>query len=374
MKDIKELIFAAVEENAVKFQEMANELLHARAYEAIESLRPEVSASMFGEEKESKKKGNESCDDMDDEDDSGEMDEGLKGNQHKIDKNKNGKIDAQDFKLLRKEEVEEKDPHDRMMDTAYNAALKAGHKPHSMGFTKDRKKVKMISDTGHGHYDIASKKYVHSKVNEEVELDEMALSADHKAALKTLKSIPSNYSHDDLKKLQAHLSDLHSKASDAERTARHAKQAEVRKANKDRSLKVSHETEGRSANYTNDDGHRLHITRDKNTGGYHAHISNAKGKYVDSGGKTTLMYNHKVGKYAKHFKEETDIQEVAPPKTAADWQALITHQIKTTGHPVATDAQFRATTVGKDTTKIASQEPGEDKMNYAKAQGGEVKQ
>lgn len=174
MKDIKELIFAAVEENAVKFQELASELLHARAYEAIEALRPEVSASMFGEEKESKKKGNESCDDMDDEDDSGEVDEELKGNQHKIDKNKNGKIDARDFKLLR--------------------------------------------------------------------------------------------------------------------------------------------------------------------------------------------------------KEEADIQEVAPPKNQADWQALINHQIKVTGHPVATDAQFRATTVGKDTTKIASQEPGEDKTNYAKAQGGEVKQ
>ena len=29
--------------------------------------------------------------------------EELKGNQHKIDKNKNNKIDAQDFKMLRKE-------------------------------------------------------------------------------------------------------------------------------------------------------------------------------------------------------------------------------------------------------------------------------
>lgn len=34
-----------------------------------------------------------------------EMNEALKGNQHKIDKNKNGKVDAHDFKLLRKEEV-----------------------------------------------------------------------------------------------------------------------------------------------------------------------------------------------------------------------------------------------------------------------------
>jgi hypothetical protein len=32
--------------------------------------------------------------------------EALKGNQHKIDKNKNGKIDAHDFKLLQKEEQE----------------------------------------------------------------------------------------------------------------------------------------------------------------------------------------------------------------------------------------------------------------------------
>lgn len=84
---------------------------------------------------------------------------------------------AQNFfaPVVQNEEVEEKDPHDRMMDTAYNAALKAGHTPHSMGFTKDRKKIKMISDTGHGHYDIASKKYVHSKVNEEVEqIDELS--------------------------------------------------------------------------------------------------------------------------------------------------------------------------------------------------------
>jgi hypothetical protein len=35
-----------------------------------------------------------------------EMNEALKGNQHKIDKNKNGKVDAHDFKLLRKEEQE----------------------------------------------------------------------------------------------------------------------------------------------------------------------------------------------------------------------------------------------------------------------------
>jgi hypothetical protein len=39
--------------------------------------------------------------------------EELKGDQHKIDKNKNGKIDADDFKKLRKEEVEELDESTR---------------------------------------------------------------------------------------------------------------------------------------------------------------------------------------------------------------------------------------------------------------------
>ena len=39
-------------------------------------------------------------------DDEDDMKEELKGNQHKLDKNKNGKLDAHDFKLLRKEEQE----------------------------------------------------------------------------------------------------------------------------------------------------------------------------------------------------------------------------------------------------------------------------
>ena len=179
MKDIKELIYAAVEENAIKFQEIVNNQLQVRAYDAIEALRPEVGASMFGESSHKKMEDDE--EEMEDEDEDEEdedekkskVEEELKGKQHKIDKNKNGKIDAHDFKLLRKEEV--------------------------------------------------------------------------------------------------------------------------------------------------------------------------------------------------------NLDEVAMPKNAADWQALITHQIKTTGHPVATDAQFRAPH-GKDTSKIASQEPPEDKMNYAAAQGGTVKQ
>lgn len=108
MRDIKELIYAAVEENALKFQEIVNAQLQVRAYDAIEALRPEIGASMFGESSHMKGKDDEEDED-EDEDEDEEMededeDEELKGKQHKIDKNKNGKIDGHDFKLLRKKE------------------------------------------------------------------------------------------------------------------------------------------------------------------------------------------------------------------------------------------------------------------------------
>lgn len=47
------------------------------------------------------------------------VDEELKGNQHKIDKNKNGKIDAHDFKLLRKEDAEQIDELNKDTLTSY---------------------------------------------------------------------------------------------------------------------------------------------------------------------------------------------------------------------------------------------------------------
>lgn len=53
-----------------------------------------------------------------------EMDEELKGNQHKLDKNKNGKLDKHDFKLLRKEDAEQIDELSK--DTLTSYAIKAG--------------------------------------------------------------------------------------------------------------------------------------------------------------------------------------------------------------------------------------------------------
>lgn len=93
-----------------------NNILQQRAAEVLDALKVEVASTMFNtqecsdcveEEKKMKKKMED-----EEEDDEEEIDEALKGNQHKIDANKNGKIDAHDFKLLRgkkkgmKEEVE----------------------------------------------------------------------------------------------------------------------------------------------------------------------------------------------------------------------------------------------------------------------------
>lgn len=55
--------------------------------------------------------------------------EALKGKQHKIDKNKNGQIDAQDFKLLRKEENEIEESEDRMARSDYKVSP-SGRKSH----------------------------------------------------------------------------------------------------------------------------------------------------------------------------------------------------------------------------------------------------
>jgi len=57
--------------------------------------------------------------------------EALKGKQHKIDKNKNGEIDAHDFKLLRKEEAEEtiEESEERMARADYKVGA-SGRKSH----------------------------------------------------------------------------------------------------------------------------------------------------------------------------------------------------------------------------------------------------
>lgn len=68
-----------------------------------------------------------------------EMEEELKGNQHKLDKNKNGKLDKHDFKLLRKEDS---DLSEEQLDELSKGTLKrysdAAHKDFSKNFQNDQ--------------------------------------------------------------------------------------------------------------------------------------------------------------------------------------------------------------------------------------------
>ena len=98
--------------------------------------------------------------------------EELKGDQHKIDANKNGKIDGHDFKLLRskkkvEEEVEEID------EVSTNLAIRARGKALSDTSGKDRSKLaKLALDKWTGKAKVGSGKY---NTNEEVELEESDL-------------------------------------------------------------------------------------------------------------------------------------------------------------------------------------------------------
>lgn len=73
--------------------------------------------------------------------------EALKGKQHKIDKNKNGEIDAHDFKLLRKEEQEIEESEERMARADYKVSP-SGRKSHkeivfNSGEEKENEKEEM---------------------------------------------------------------------------------------------------------------------------------------------------------------------------------------------------------------------------------------
>jgi len=87
------------------------------------------------------------------------MDEALKGNQHKIDANKNGKVDAHDFKLLRaKKEVKEEseqveEGYYKNMDTnrKEDERLAAKKKKDTPPFTPDKPKAKVATPGKFGY-------------------------------------------------------------------------------------------------------------------------------------------------------------------------------------------------------------------------------
>ena len=81
------------------------------------------------------------------------MNEALKGNQHKIDANKNGKVDAQDFKMLRKDMTAE----EIMMEAIFNLSEKDSLSEAEVNFLMDifSEEVKYKVKKGDTLYDLA---------------------------------------------------------------------------------------------------------------------------------------------------------------------------------------------------------------------------
>ena len=115
MSDINEAILDLIDNidagNHVEANSIFSSLLQHKIDALLDVKKAEVSSSMFNTNE---------CAECEAE----EVDEALVGNQHKIDANKNGKVDGHDFKLLRKkkgmkEEVEDLDELSKQTLSAY---------------------------------------------------------------------------------------------------------------------------------------------------------------------------------------------------------------------------------------------------------------
>lgn len=132
MENIREHVDALVDSieagNNIEAQELFDSILQNKINKLMDEMKMELSSTLFDtsecadceqsvEEAKKMKDGKEAEKDEEEEEDEKEeedLDEALKGKQHKIDANKNGKIDAHDFKMLRakkgmKEEAEQID-------------------------------------------------------------------------------------------------------------------------------------------------------------------------------------------------------------------------------------------------------------------------
>ncbi len=90
-ENIKNAVDFAFSDNVADMQSELENALQYKIINALEAKRIEIAKSLINT--------NESVDPDEDEE---ELDEELKGKQHKLDVNKNKKLDAHDFKLLRK--------------------------------------------------------------------------------------------------------------------------------------------------------------------------------------------------------------------------------------------------------------------------------
>ena len=82
MAETKDILTALLKEDLIEAKKLINDRLLEKLGNALEEKLVDFAPTVFEEAK------------------------GLKGKQHKLDKNKNGKIDSEDFEMLRKEDVD----------------------------------------------------------------------------------------------------------------------------------------------------------------------------------------------------------------------------------------------------------------------------
>lgn len=82
MAETKDILTALLKEDLIEAKKIINERLLEKLGNALEEKLVDFAPTVFEEAKK------------------------LKGKQHKLDKNKNGKIDSEDFEMLRKEDVD----------------------------------------------------------------------------------------------------------------------------------------------------------------------------------------------------------------------------------------------------------------------------
>lgn len=124
-----------------------------------------------------------------------ETKEELKGNQHKIDKNKNGKIDAHDFKLLRKEEVEQIDEKEVVFTGSPKHTAKKAEEHKKMGY-----KVVSMKKHKSGIFGDSSEKHTYKMAKEEVEQKEDIILSDEELA--RIEEISATFSEDAVQSAQ----------------------------------------------------------------------------------------------------------------------------------------------------------------------------
>ncbi len=151
MENIREHVDALVDSieagNNIDAQELFDSILQNKINKLMDEMKMELSSTLFDtsecadceqsvEEAKKMKDGKEAeKDEEEEEDEEVEIDEALKGKQHKIDANKNGKIDAHDFKMLRAKKgvKEENELEEGIKDTVKKYAKKTMHTAAEVG-------------------------------------------------------------------------------------------------------------------------------------------------------------------------------------------------------------------------------------------------